>query len=334
MSHVRQIPGGDIEVPDQILDQAIDWTLKIHFNTPDEETRQAFERWLGQDVRNKAAWMQIQSSQQGFDILPGSDIVNILETVEKKHRSRGMTRRNAIKFGVLGGIFIAFAGWGIKDKVLDVRQALTAATTVGGRRTLHLIEGTVVELNTNTSVSTDFNFRQRQIRMLRGEILITTGKDRKSPFHRPFFVNTPFGSLEALGTKFCVRIMSESVRVCVLEDVVRITASGCNILARKGETFMFNRQKIRQLTDPSQRSTDWIDGVIVAKRMPLDKLLGELSRYKPAKFSWDSRVAALKVSGIYQVHDPDRVLDILSQAFPINVLRQTDNSIHIIYSLP
>jgi transmembrane sensor len=333
MSSQRQIPGRKIDVPDQILDQAIDWTLKIRFNTPDQETRQAFERWLDLDIRNKEAWQQIQSSHQGFDILPGSDILDILETVEQKHRSRGITRRNAIKLGVFGGIFLFSAGWGIKNKIFDVRQSLTAATAVGGRRTLRLSEGTVVELNTNTSVSTEFTFRRRQFRLLRGEVLISTGKDTKSPFHRPFFVNTPFGPLEALGTKFCVRIMPESARVCVLEDVVRIWASSYNILAQKGETFVFNRQMVRQVTDSSQRSADWVDGVIVAKRMPLDKLLGELSRYKPENLSWDSGVTALKVSGIYQAHDPDRVLEILSQTLPIKLVLQSDNSIHISYSL-
>ena len=123
MSGQRQIQGHKIDVPDHILDQAIDWTLKMRFNKPDEETRQAFERWLELDIRNKEAWQQIQSSHRGFDILPGSDILDILETVEQKHRSRGLTRRNAIKLGVFGGIFLFSAGWGIKTKIFDIRQA-------------------------------------------------------------------------------------------------------------------------------------------------------------------------------------------------------------------
>ncbi|NDY71105.1 hypothetical protein DO021_06025 [Desulfobacter hydrogenophilus] len=323
----------EIRVPEKILEQAIDWTLKIRFNTPDEKTRQAFKHWLELDIRNKEAWQQIQSSQQGFDILPGSDIVDIFETVEKKHPSRKLTRRNAIKLGLIGGMFLFSAGWGIKYNIFGGRQFLTAGTPVGGRRTLRLSEGSVVELNTNTTVSTEFTFRRRQIRLLRGEVLITTGKDTQSPFYRPFFVQTPFGPLEALGTKFCVRIMPESARVCVLEDVVRIMASGYNLSVRKGETFEFDVQKIRQIADSSPMAADWVDGIIVAKRMPLSTLLDELSRYKPEKLSWDSRVTVLKVSGIYQVHNPDKALEILSQTLPIKLVSQTDNSIYISSSL-
>lgn len=332
MSSQRQISDSETREPEKILEQAIDWTLKIRFNTPDEKTRQAFKNWLELDIRNEEAWQQIQSAQQGFDILPGSDIVDILETVEEKHRSRGLTRRNAIKLGLLGGMFLFSSGWGIKNRIFALRQSLTASTPVGGRRTLNLSEGTVIELNTDTTVSTEFTLRQRQISLLRGEILITTGKDTQAHFYRPFFVKTPFGPLEALGTKFCVRIMPERARVCVLEDVVRITASCYNASVRKGETFEFNAQNIRQITNPSSREADWVDGVIVAKRMPLSKLLDELSRYKPEKLFWDSRVADLKVSGIYQVHDPDKAFEILSQTLPIKLVPQTGNRIYISYS--
>ena len=123
--------------------------------------------------------------------------------------------------------------------------------------------------------------------------------------------------------------MPQSARVCVLEDVVKISTADNSVLARKGETFEFNAQRISQVTAPCPRAADWLDGIIVAKRMPLSKLLGELSRYKPEKLSWDSRAADLKVSGIYQVHDPDKALAILSQTLPITLVPQTGNAIYI-----
>ena len=59
-----------------------------------------------------------------------------------------MTRRNAIKLGLFGGICLCSAGLASKYRIFGLCRSVTAGTPVGGRRTLNLSEGTVVELNT------------------------------------------------------------------------------------------------------------------------------------------------------------------------------------------
>lgn len=322
-------PGHGDGLPEEIVEAAIDWVLKIRFNTPDEKTRQAFEDWLQSDTRHAEAWQRMDSAQKGFDVLPGRDILNVFETVEKKRRDRNISRRKAIKIGLLGGIFLVSAGWGISYRFSGARESMTAATPIGGRRTLRFSEGSLVELNTATGITAEFTLRRRRIQLLRGEVFITTGKDAGSFFHRPFVVNTPYGSLEALGTKFCVRIMPGHARICVLEDAVRISAAGYKVMARAKETWQMGSQDIRLITGPVPGATDWIDGIIVAKGMPLSKLLAELSRYRSGDIGWDHHAARLKAFGIYQVNDPDKALQILSQTLPIKMVPQAGNRIFI-----
>lgn len=331
MSHGQQQSPLGNQIPEDIVEQAIDWAIKIHFNIPDNATRKAFDAWLQSDARHAKAWQQMDSIQKGFDVLPGQDIINILETVEQKSQGRKITRRKAIKTGLLGGIFLMAAGWGAFDQFSSLRESMTATTLTGGRRTLEFSEGTRVEMNTASSIIAQFTPYQRSIRLLRGEVLITTGKDDKALFRRPFVVNTSFGSLEALGTQFCVRIMPDHVRICVLEDAVRISAAGYNVTARAKETWQAGPGRVFRMDGTAARATDWLNGIIVAKGMPLSELLGELSRYRPGGIDWDTRVANLKAFGIYQVNQPDKALEILSQTLPIKMSPLAGNAMFISY---
>lgn len=63
-------------------------------------------------------------------------------------------------------------------------------------------DGTRVWLNTATAFNEDYRADQHRLPLLRGEILIETAADAR----RPFFVDTPHGQMQALGTRFTVRL--------------------------------------------------------------------------------------------------------------------------------
>lgn len=89
-----------------------------------------------------------------------------------------------------------------------------------------------------------FNSAQRLIRLRAGEILIQTGKLGDQ---RPFFVETRDGRIQALGTRFSIRQLSDSTRVGVLEDRVSVqptdSSSGAQIL-KAGEGADFDSRHI------------------------------------------------------------------------------------------
>ncbi len=67
----------------------------------------------------------------------------------------------------------------------------------------------------------------------------------------------------------------------------------------------------------------WVDGVISGKNMRLIDLLDELSRYRVGHITCDSRVADLRVSGVYQVRDTDQVLQFLAHTQHLRVSYRT-----------
>ncbi len=332
MSNQRQTSCQEVfPLPDEMVEAAIDWTLRMRFNVPDENTSRAFEIWLQSDARHAEAWRQMQCAQKGFDALPGDHVMSILEKVSEKRRSRGISRRSAIKLAFLGGIALV-AGWNYQYYLSPSPETdrVVADTQTGERRTLQLSEGTVIELNTDTALRVEFNTLRRHVHLLHGEVFISAGKDVESTSRRPFWVETSFGSLEALGTRFNVRLMPESARITVLEGAVRMAAaSGRGSVAEAGETWMLDSRDVRQIADFSLNAVDWIDGILVAKNMPLADFLAELARYRPGKIICDPRVANLKVSGIYHIKDTDKALVILSQSLPVTLTGLVGSRVHV-----
>ena len=86
MSANRPIPDSGIRVSGQILDQAIDWTLKMRFNTPDEKTRQEFKAWLEGDSRNPGGMAAVaKPPTRGLTFCRGPILQIFLKPLKKKN---------------------------------------------------------------------------------------------------------------------------------------------------------------------------------------------------------------------------------------------------------
>ena len=99
-----------------------------------------------------------------------------------------------------------------------VSFATTAATEVGGQRTLNLPDGSVVHLNTDTRIAVLFSSAERNIHLARGEAHFTVAKDNE----HPFVVTTSDVQVRAVGTAFNVRLSAKAVEVLVTEGRVRV----------------------------------------------------------------------------------------------------------------
>ncbi len=80
-------------------------------------------------------------------------------------------------------------------------KAQTYSTTIGGRETLTLDDGSQIELNTNTSVRVAYGANQRNVWLDKGEAYFRITHD---PAH-PFMVTLGDKRVTDLGTKFLIR---------------------------------------------------------------------------------------------------------------------------------
>ncbi|WP_409028723.1 FecR domain-containing protein [Janthinobacterium sp. SUN098] len=188
-------------------------------------------------------------------------------------------------------------------------------TGINQRRVVTLADGTRLTLNTNSAVNIAYDGAQRRIDLLAGEIFIATGKDAAQ---RPFFVGTPHGRLQALGTRFTVRLHDGYASGDVLEGAVAVLAGdgAQRLLLRPGEGAHFDSDGYhRQALAPYGGA--WLDGMLVARDMRLADFLAELSRYSEQPLDCTPAVAGLRVSGSYPLADVDAIVDAVSASLQL-----------------
>ncbi len=311
---------GTAEIPPKVIDAAINWAVKLEFNQAEPATVQAFERWLQAQSVHASAWQRVQSLKNDFASVPSGLALNTLQAVETQRKANGLSRRQALKLLMLAGVAVSSA-WVVGDQLSWQRVIADASTAVGEQRTVQLDDGTVIVLNTDTAVGFDMTDDRRMIILRRGEIAISTGPDQISINRRPFWVHTPFGTMQALGTRFVVRLDTARARISVQEGAVQMhpAAGGASAIANVGENWWLTDENVTPVADQSIKADGWIEGVIAGENMRLADLLAELSRYRSGRIVCDERVADLQVSGIYHVRDTDQALKFLLQTQPVTV---------------
>lgn len=309
------------QLPESVIDAAIAWAVKLDYGHPTPEARAVFAQWLAADPLHALAWQRVHAMQGMRDELGALPPRLARDTLQAAQRQR----RGAVRLLAWAGAAVA-AGWAVREHTPWQRLLADASTATGEQKTLRLDDGSVVVLNTDSAISIDFAGPRRVIVLRRGEMLVTTGPDAGHPGDkRPFWVHTPFGALQALGTRFTVRLQNGQARVGVQQGAVELHPAhgGASHVVQAGENRGL-RADGTQPAEPQGFAPDgWADGVIAGKNMRLGDLLAELARYRNGRIDCDERVAGLRVSGLFHVRDTDQVLQFLVQTQPVSVTYRT-----------
>lgn len=310
-------------LPPEILDQAVAWVVHLSSGTASAADRAACEAWRAAHPLHERAWGELQATEDCFRTAAAAGHL-AYATLDRAGRNGATNpaRRRALRllgFGVIG----LGAGFFAHQFLREERVAHTAA--VGERRSLALADGTVLKLNAGSQVEVAYSPLRRLIVLRQGEILIETGRDGASPLgRRTFWVETAHARLEAIGTRFAVRITPDATQLHVTEGAVAIRSGAVpHHIARPGETWLIGPAGAAALAAaPGLDPAAWADGVLVAKRMLLSDFVAELGRYRAAPLRCEPEAAGLRVSGVFQLDGPDpvgRALEALARTLPVSI---------------
>ena len=93
-------------------------------------------------------------------------------------------------------------------------------TAIGEVQEQRLVDGSVLQLNTDSQVQVSYSDGMRKIRLLKGEAHFEVASNKQWPFQ----VYAGNGMVKAVGTAFSVRLNPEQVNVVVSEGVVDIAS--------------------------------------------------------------------------------------------------------------
>ncbi|MBW7900091.1 MAG: FecR domain-containing protein [Rhodocyclaceae bacterium] len=297
--------------------QAALWLIELQDDAGNPELRARWQRWHDASPEHREAWAKLEAFGASLRQMPAS-------LTQAALAPRKPARRRAVKALALliAGGGAALLAVGPQNIPIHLAGQRTGA---GERRRIVLDDGSRIDLNADSALDIHFNGSERRLHLHAGEIHVATAPDDA---RRPFFVDTPHGRAQALGTRFTVRTGDgkDGSRVAVYEGSVairpRLATDAEPLILAAGRQGSFGERATGPAGAANEADAAWTRGILVAEDTPLPAFIAELARLSGRPMHCDPALAALKVSGTYPLADPDAVLALLARALPIRIERR------------
>lgn len=310
-----------------VADEALRWFVLLQSGHAASADRQAFQAWMNGDASRRREFEEC--SRLWCEL----DSVKPWLREELAQASSNWTR--AAQFSIARAVWrwpaavltallvlVVTGGWWFATGF----EAAEYRTAKGERRTVILSDGSTVILNTETVVATAFSFTKRSVVLREGEALFTVSHASS----RPFEVLAGDRAVRDVGTRFLVRYHRQNVHVTVVEGAVEVprfqeeapTQSWQMLTA--GEQVSYQEGgPLSPVTAVSPASmTAWVEGKVLFEARALSEVIAEMGRYHAGEIRiLDPRIGALKISGVFGVHDREGFLAALEQVAPVAVSR-------------
>ncbi|MEG0859773.1 MAG: FecR family protein [Pseudomonas sp.] len=306
---------------DKILDQAIQWLVKLESSQHAPQMCVACLAWRQANPQHEATWQALQEAQTCFTQareLPSGVAINTLGNPD---------RRNALKTFTLGLLGLGMAGGTVQQSPWRISLA-DYSTGIGELRRVELADGTELQLNSKSAVDVYFNQTERLIALREGQVYVKSGHD---PLQRTLCVSTAQARFQALGTTFDVCQENGHTRLSVDQGTVAILAPGRALArAEAGEQFLIDASGPQRLDRPTFDGSAWIRGLLITHNMPLLQLADTLARQRTGWVGCDPAVAGLKISGVFQLDNTDNALRTLTHTLPVRLIWRTSLWVRIV----
>jgi transmembrane sensor len=309
-----------------IAEEAAEWFVANREGSLDPVQRATFAAWLKTSPMHVEEYLGIALLAR--DLRAAADPEVSLEALLAQARSsheadirplwsgrahlarrpkRAPWRFAAAAAAIVAAIAFAALWWG-SDHV-----AMTQYTSRHGERiTERLADNSVLQLDTDTSVTVRYSRAQRLVEVERGQVLFEVAHEPG----RPFRVIAGSAEVVAVGTRFDVYLQRDSTLVTVLEGQVAVAlapqergaTAGRMVPVRAGEQIRVAAGELPAEAAPAQmeRNTAWLRRQIVFEQEPLGAVAEEFSRYSATPIEIESAsLRALLISGTFSADDTE-----------------------------
>ncbi|MEW5667831.1 FecR family protein [Pseudomonas putida] len=299
--------------PFELEDQAIEMLVHLQSGRATAADHLAYERWCQRSEAHALAARKSEALWGAFAHTPKAQQFVALSPRKRRRPARALW---AVGLAACLALVMISAG------LLRPWSALYAdqVTDAGERREVRLQDGSVVWMNADTVLSVGYSQNRRGITLYQGEALFEVAKDPS----RPFIVHAAQGDVQAVGTRFDVNQRGDEVTVQVSEGIVQLSSGGQSLRLPAGQSSAYRRGVAPQpgKAVDVQNVATWQRGKLIFNARPLGDVLAELDRHIPGiVYLTDKTLAARRISGIFEVDDPQAALAVLEQTQPLRITR-------------
>ncbi len=300
---------------DTLYTQAYTWAAKLDSETCSEQEQDAFLEWI-ENADHAEAFNQAQQLRNDMlSIKDNADIKALRHTILANPTLADDTPKtentdNVVSFfsAQKKAITAAFSvGFTIAASLLIFTLlpyfSGVHETGVGEIRTLVLDDGSIIMLDTDSSIRVAYSDQKRTVHLRYGRAHFEVAKNP----NRPFTVNSNGNAVTAVGTAFSVNNINNDFIVRLNEGTVDITSDSVanpqtnNVIRlQEGEQWLAaNKQKgEKQPLDTSK--LNWVQGSLIFNDEPLGDVLTEINRYSDIKIHLaNQQLAENKINAVF-----------------------------------
>ncbi|ETK17985.1 anti-FecI sigma factor FecR [Pseudomonas sp. FH4] len=292
-----------------ILRQAAEWLVRLD-HQPDAASQQAFHAWLAADPQHPLAVARLQGHLSPLKQAPARAALR-----------RARQQPKAIK-GLALGLLIGLLALPVYQYSQRGYLFADLSTASGQWQQQRLDDGSALQLDGGSAVDLHFDANQRRVRLLQGELLVDVAKDAR----RPFYVDTPQGSIRALGTRFIVERSGDATVVRMLESSTRIDSGTQQLTLNPGQRVRLEASGPGRVEafDARAHEAAWDTHQLLASDEPLADVLERLGRHRSGLLLFDRQALhGLRVTVMLPFDDPARALRLLQRTLPIEISSYT-----------
>ncbi|ABS68018.1 anti-FecI sigma factor, FecR [Xanthobacter versatilis] len=304
----------DTTVRPTARDAALGWFVKMRSGEATPAEVADFQQWIAAAADNRREYDALEALWGDLDQV--GDPRRVAASVPA---SRPMMSRRGLFLGAAGVAAAVVAG-----VALGVPDWFDGAirTGVGEQRQLTLADGSRVVLDADSALSLQFTPQARRLTLQRGRAFFDVAPDPA----RAFSVTAAGGVTTATGTQFSVHLWSNEVTVAVSESAVSIRAGAAALSRLKaGEAVSYDASGIGETEQVSDaQASAWRRGKLIFEDRPLRQVIADVNRYRPGTIMvTDSTLLRLRVSGIFDIRQPDGVLEAITRSLPVRSMALT-----------
>lgn len=342
----------EIEAMPQVTAQASSWWALLNSGNATPADHLAFGEWVTRSPERIEAFLQtarlvggLRSKHLKWPNTPVSILIREAKAAAPEvielpaQRSDRNDGRNAATEPARS---YRLASWRIASMAVVIAAGIAVGgyqsvrperfeTALGEQRSVVLEDGSVVTLNTSSSIDVRLTDGHRLVRLLAGEALFQVAHDAA----RPFDVSAGGATVRAVGTKFNVDRREASTIVTVVEGKVAVTSADrapagptAGLALSAGEQLTLTpRASPRPVRADLATVTAWTQRKLVFERRPLGEVAAEFNRYNRQTIEIDSaELRAQQVTGVFQAEDPESFMAFLANIPDVTIERREDGT--------
>lgn len=295
------------------------WLARLQRDDLNEHDGLEFEAWLAAAPAHEGAYRRTLAMWHAYESC-ADDVLAELAADARRTSLRSPPTRRGWLMAAGGSALAAGLGVAILPGLLSEPAAQTYATGRGERRRITLADGSIVDLNAQTSLSVRFIRSGRQVVLADGQAIFDVTHDAR----RPFIVQASGRIVRVVGTRFDVRSRQGELAVTVAGGKVQVrpassATSGRAFLLTPGQRLEIDRSGVEKLqaVDP-QEALGWRAGRMVYRAEPLANVVADLNRQFPEQIEIsDPELGRMPITGVIVLDDQASVMARLTLMLPV-----------------